>query len=102
MTAPGSQQVAWLEVHDFVLAKVADVPCWPAAGTVEWCQLRADDPRKIAAVLEAGVHWSLRVDTEQEARAHASRDISTAADWSAIARRTLQGRGTAYIPRKTA
>lgn len=95
----GSQQVSFLAVHDFVRELLAQVNSFPAAGTPAWCSLAHDDPRKLAAVLDAGQHFSLRVELAQEARAEASRDVANAADWSAVARSVVQGRGHAYIPR---
>lgn len=96
----GSQQVAWFTVYELVAPLLATIPTWPAAGTPAWQQLEDDDPRKWAAILDAGIHWALRIDSEQSARAQASQDISTASDCRSIARRIQQGRGTAYIPRK--
>lgn len=42
------------------------------------------DPRKLLALAGFGVHWALRVETAQAARADASREISAAADWSQV------------------
>lgn len=86
----GSQQVTWFEVKLFVEPRLDGIEDWPLLGTPEWCSLDADDPRKVAAVLEAGVCWALRLDTEQEHRAEASRDIAGAADWPAIGRSVAQ------------
>ena len=88
MTTPqtGSRTVSWYVVYEFVAQLLTSVGSWPTAGTPEWVELAADDPRKLAAVMDAGVRWSLRVDTEQEQRAQASRDVAAAADWSAVAR----------------
>jgi hypothetical protein len=96
----GSRMVSWFTVFEFVAPLLARLDSWPAAGTPEWCELDDEDPKKLAGVLEAGIHWSLRVDAEQTARAEASQDISAAADWSAVARTTRTGRGDAYIPRR--
>ena len=92
--------MAWFAVYELVAPLLATIPAWPAAGTPAWQQLEDDDPRKWAAVLDAGIHWALKIDTEQEARAQASQDISTAVDCRSIARRVQQGRGAAYIKRE--
>ena len=47
-------------------------------------------PGKIAALLDAAQHWALRLETCQEARCDASREISDAVDWSAVAREVKQ------------
>jgi hypothetical protein len=80
-----SQQVSWWEVHELVGAVLNQVNDWPMLGTPAWCGLTHDDPRKWAALLDGAQHWALRVDTCQAAMAEASRDISAAADWPAIA-----------------
>jgi hypothetical protein len=80
-----SRQVSWWDVHEHVTPLLREVGSWPAAGTPAWCALDADDPVKLAALLDAAQHWALRVETCQEAEIQASHDISGAADWSAIA-----------------
>lgn len=85
MTPNASQQVCWFEVYAFVSERLAGIASWPTAGTTAWAAMPDDDPRKLAAILEAGVHWALRIDAEQEALAQAQLDVSSAADWSAIA-----------------
>jgi hypothetical protein len=62
----------------------------PVPGSPEWCALDASDARKLAAVLDGCQHWCLRLETEQQARAEASRAISAAADWSNVAREIRQ------------
>ena len=69
------------------------------AGTLTWQQLEDGDPVKIAALYDAARHHALRVDDAQSALAEASRDISAAADWSALGRNMLR-RNNVYIPRK--
>jgi hypothetical protein len=102
--AISSRQVSWLQVHDFVTAAVELVDGWPAAGTPAWCLLDDDDPRKVAAVLDAGQHWALRIDALQAAQAEAAQHISRTLDCKAIAAgiRRQEWRRTAgvYIPRK--
>jgi hypothetical protein len=85
LTHIGSRQVEWFTVFEFVTRLLATVAPWPAAGTPEWRALSDDDPRKLAAVLEAGIHWSLRIDAQQVAQAQAAHDISTAEDWRQLA-----------------
>jgi hypothetical protein len=93
-----SQAVSWWPVHEFVQAHLDRVGSWPTAGTPEWCALADDDPAKLAGVIDARQHWTLRVETCQEQLAQASRDISAAADWTDLARQIVQ-RNTVYIRR---
>jgi hypothetical protein len=72
-------------VHEFVDAVLKQVNGWPVLGTPAWCSLAHDDPAKWAALLDGAQHWALRLETNQEAMTEASRDVSAAADWSAIA-----------------
>ena len=83
--ATSSQQVAWWEVHEFVIAHL-QVEHWPMVGSPDWCELDDDDPAKLAAVLDAGQHMALRIECQQ-AYADAGSEISAAADWSHIAQR---------------
>jgi len=101
---PHSQQVDWWAVHQFVESVVAQANCGPLpmAGTLAWQRLAAGDPRKLLAVAVAGSHHVLRIEVGQAERAEASREISDAADWSALAQSIRTGRGSAYIPRKAA
>jgi hypothetical protein len=80
-----SQQVSWWSVHEYVADKLAPVQSWPTLGTPAWCLLDDDDPRKLAALVDAAQHWALRLETCQEASCEASRAVSAAADWSQIA-----------------
>lgn len=93
-----SRQVDWWSVHEFVEPLLAQVGCWPMAGSVIWRQLDSTDPAKWAALLDAARHHSLRVDTAQAALAEASHDVAAAADWPHIAR-TIRRRFGVYIPR---
>jgi hypothetical protein len=97
--ATASAAVSWWAVHEHVTPFLETSGSWPMAGTPAWCSLPDEDPRKLAALLDAARHWVLRVETGQEAAAQASQAISAAADWSAVADRIRAGRG-AYIPRK--
>jgi hypothetical protein len=85
LTSTSSRQVAWLEVYLFVAPLLAEVAPRPVAGTPDWCALPDDDPRKLAAVIEAGVQQALRIDTEQATKAQAAQDISLAEDWRQLA-----------------
>jgi len=85
-----SQSVSWWRVHEYVTECVGTLTDWPMAGTPAWCDLDDWDPRKLAAVLDAGQHHALRVETAQEARAQASKAISAAADWRGIAQELNQ------------
>ena len=87
--AVSSQQVSWWSVHEHVVPLLESVGSWPMVGTPAWCALNADDPAKLAAIYDAAQHWSLRLETAQEAACQASRDISAAEDWSARSREVL-------------
>lgn len=91
---PSSRQVSYLPVYELVSPLLSDPGLVP--GTPVWCQLEDTDPAKWQAVLWAAVWWSLAADTRQAALADASREISGAAEWSAVGRH----RGSAYIPRQ--
>ena len=96
-----SRTVDWYSVCLFVDPILAGVGSWPMAGSVTWQQLDDTDPAKWAALLDGARHHSLRIDTAQAALADASRAISGATDWRAIARQT-QRRAGVYIPRSVA
>jgi hypothetical protein len=98
---PASQQVSWWSVHEFVAAVLERAGSWPLVGSPAWCALDDTDPRKIVALFDAAQHFALRIETCQQARAEASHDISTVADWSGIARQIRQRRNV-YIPREVA
>jgi hypothetical protein len=104
--ALGSRAVSWWSVHEFAASILARVGAFPLLGTPAWCLLDDSDPVKWAALLDAAQHYALRLETDQEQRAEASRDVSAAADWSALAsslhRRELGRNSPAYIPRKRA
>ncbi|NOR00026.1 MULTISPECIES: DUF2742 domain-containing protein [Mycolicibacterium] len=95
----GSRQIGWWSVYELLAPLLGDRP--PALpGTPTWQQLPDDHPDKWRALLWSAVWWSLTQDTRQEAAADASREISTAADWSNLAHSIRNGRGDAYIPRQ--
>jgi hypothetical protein len=101
----GSRQVCWWSVHEFVAPMLAEVGAWPMAGTPAWCELPDDHPQKVAAVYSAAQHWALRVETDQQASAEASRAVAASADWKAIAKAVHKHEcavnfGTYYVPRK--
>jgi hypothetical protein len=85
-----SQAVSWWSVHEFVAPLLTGVGSWPMAGTPAWCLLDDDDPIKVAALFDAAQHHALRVETCQEARAEASRAVSSALDWGALGREINQ------------
>lgn len=93
-----SQQCSWLEVHTFVTPLLTAAGSWPLIGSPGWVDLDNKDARKRAAIYDAAQHWALRLECGQAALAEASRDVSGAADWSAIATEMVQRHG-AYIPR---
>jgi hypothetical protein len=86
MSAVESQQVSFWPVHEWVAPRLERVGTWPILGSPAWVLLDDRDPVKWAAVLDGGQHYALRLELNQEALAQASRDISAAADWSAISR----------------
>ncbi|UUO03860.1 DUF2742 domain-containing protein [Mycolicibacterium novocastrense] len=85
--ALASQQVSWLEVHDFVMPTLRRVGDWPMVGTPDWCQLDDRDPVRYASVLDAAQHWALRVEYFQQAGCEAAQAISLSEDWSVLAQR---------------
>lgn len=95
-----SQQVSWWSVHRWVQKYLDAAGNYPPAGTPAWCELADGDRRKWAALLDAAQHHVLRVETAQQQRAQAAKEISAAADWSALARRVRNSRGNANIPRR--
>jgi hypothetical protein len=103
MGTPSSQQVAWFEVYSFAERHAAShgvaLGDLPIAGTPLWCGMADDDARKLLALVLGGVREALHHDARQSALADASRAISSAADWSAVAQRARNGRGAAYIRR---
>jgi hypothetical protein len=99
--AMSSPQVSWWDVHTYVQPLLEALGDWPMAGTPEWCVLADDDPAKLAAIYDAARQWALRVETAQEARAEASRDVSAAENWPVIATEIFHRRISGYIPRRT-
>jgi hypothetical protein len=93
-----SAQVSWWSVHEWVRPYLDDAGPLPMAGSPQWCDLDDTDPRKVAALFDAAQHWALRVETCQQAQAETSRDISAAADWSAISAE-IYGRAQLYAER---
>ncbi len=82
-----AHSVAWWPVHEYVEQLLAQADSgWPVAGTPAWCALPDGDPRKVFALIAASEHHVLRMEAAQEARAEASKAISAAADWPAVAR----------------
>ncbi|MGV0041305.1 DUF2742 domain-containing protein [Mycobacterium colombiense] len=85
-----SSQRHWFPVYKFVQLLLdnasIDVETLEPAGTLDWIALDDSDPRKLLSCALEGVHRTLRLDTEQEKLAAASRDISGAADWGQVAR----------------
>lgn len=103
--SPASQQVSWFEVYSYATRLAAQhglgLESQPIPGTPQWCGMSDDDARKLLALVLGGVREALANDARQTAQADASHEISSAADWSALAQRIARGRG-AYIPRKAA
>lgn len=95
-----SQQVSWWSVHRWVQRYLDAAGNYPPAGTPAWCELADGDRRKWAALLDAASHHVLRVETAQQQRAQAAKDIAAAEDWSAFAHRMRSRQSGAYVPRK--
>ena len=87
--------MSWWSVHEHVSPVLEQVGSYPMAGSPAWCALPDDDPRKLAALLDAAQHWALRLETCQQAQCEASRAISAAADWGNIGRQ-IQGHNLFY------
>ena len=91
-----SRAVAWWPVLTFTADRIGVPPeampvlRVPLLGTPAWCALDDTDPVKLAAVLNGGQHFALRLEIEQEARADASQAVSAAADWRGIAQELAQ------------
>ena len=90
MKAVESQQVSFWSVHEHVAPLLATVGQWPMVGTPAWCSLSGDDPKKWAALLDAAQHHALRLELNQEARADASKAVSSTADWTEVSREIRQ------------
>ena len=95
-----SRTVDWWSVCKFVERYLKRVGQWPMLGTLAWQELPADDPAKLAALLDGARHHALRIDTAQEVMAEASQSISVAEDWAAVAARASGRNSSSYIPRK--
>jgi len=103
--ATGSRTVCWWPTHTFIADLLArfgfeDGAHLPYPGTAAWLELDDADPAKRAALLVAADHAVLRLETDQQARAQAAKDVAAEGGWSAVAQRIAQGRGGAYIPRR--
>jgi hypothetical protein len=98
-TMTASSQVSWWSVHEHVQPLLDSVDDWPMIGTVAWCALDEDDPRKLAAIYDAAQHWALRVEAMQQARCQASHAISGSLDWRGYAE-ARRRRSSVYIARE--
>lgn len=102
--SPASRQVNWFETYTYATALAAqhglalDHRDLPIAGSLQWCGMADTDARKLLSLVLRGVQAAVADDARQEALAEASREVSTTADWSAVAQRVRSGRGAAYIP----
>jgi hypothetical protein len=85
-----SQAISWWSVHEFAAPHLDRAGTWPMAGTPAWCAMPDDDPRKLAALLDAAQHWALGVETAQETCADASKAVAASADWPAVAQEIHQ------------
>lgn len=92
-----SRQVAWEPVHRLLAPLLGEPGLAP--GTPAWADLDDDHPDKWRAVFWSSVWWSVAEDARQDAAAEASREISAAGDWAAVARRMQRRSSGVYIPR---
>lgn len=85
-----SRQVSWWPVYDYINRQRRRFGALelsgPLLGTPAWVVLPDDHPAKLSAVLNAAEAVAYSVNADQAAAAAASRAISAAADWSAIAK----------------
>lgn len=91
MTALESRTLVWLPVHEYAtgLARLLGVDLadrLPYPGTLGWLALPDDSPVKKAALLMAASQRVLHLESEQEARAAASKSVAGACDWPQVAR----------------
>lgn len=93
---PGSQQVSWWPVHEFVAA--LHLPELPFPGTPAW--QNTSDAVKALACIAAAPHYALLLDTRQEHLADASKQIAAGENWAAVARSIHRRQSGLYIPRK--
>lgn len=102
--SPASKQVNWHETYLYAERLAAShgvaLNHQLIAGTPSWCGMADHDARKLMALILGGVREAIQNDARQEALADASREVSTAADWPAVAQRVRNGRGAAYIARR--
>jgi hypothetical protein len=82
----GSREVSACGVYLHIAPTLIEVGAWPLCGTPGWTALDDDDPRKLAALLNAALDWVLQQDICQEAEREASQAVSAAEDWGAIGR----------------
>ncbi|TVX95917.1 DUF2742 domain-containing protein [Mycolicibacterium porcinum] len=82
--------MSWFAVHGWAAPHLDTAGPYPMIGTPEWQALPDNDRRKWAAALDAAQHWALRLETNQEARAEASKSIAAAVDWPQVAREMQQ------------
>jgi hypothetical protein len=92
-----TRAVDWYRTYEFVQPLIRMLGPLPWPGTATWCELSNHDPRKLGAMLVAGVLWTLNESARQDANCQASQIISGACDWGAVARRIRQRHG--YIGR---
>lgn len=95
---PGSQQVSWWPVHEFVKALIAHPEALPFIGTPAWQD--TSDGVKALACIAAAEHYALALDTRQEHLADASEAIAAGENWAAVARSIHRRQSGLYIPRK--
>ncbi|BBZ57064.1 hypothetical protein MPHO_40560 [Mycolicibacterium phocaicum] len=96
-----SREVSWWPVYQLLAGHLGKQPT-VIAGTPAWHELPDNHPDKWRAVLWAAVWWALDTDTRQEHLADAGKKIAEAVDANALAQNIIQGRGPAYVERRSA
>lgn len=85
-------------MHEYADSLLGQHDSWPLIGSPAWCELPDDDPRKLAAAVDAAQHWALRLEQGQREMAETSRAIAAAVDWPEVSRQLQRRRGS-YIQR---
>lgn len=94
----GSREISWWSVYlllaPFLSAESATGGKLPPVipGTPDWDGLPDDHPDKWRAVLWAAMWWVLDEDGRQDAIAQAGEAVSSAEDWTAVARQVQRRR----------
>lgn len=99
-----SRQVNWYETFCYAERLAANhgvdiLEHHLVAGSPRWCEMPDDDARKLMALVLGGIREALGHDANQTSLVDASRAVSAAEDWPAIAH-GIGRRNGVYIPRR--